>query len=349
MPNEPRDLQAFKTPALKGRMRLPVVLIAFGLGLIAIFAWFFSGYRNQRDRIFGEPKIFDVQIDGATVSQNNYPDVVNSVVRVPVGKTVTVSCESTYKREEVRFEARFGEALSPSDDCKFTTTAPSVPGQTQSISITMVSRKDGSKLDEESVEIRSEAAAPHVHITHLVDALKNEPIPSDGLYVPHEARVVGKLFVTEEPKEAADLRVAILIGRVDDPLGFLVALDPKEVAKGNVVAVSGALEPYRRYGEGGRGYYFQSGAPVAFGKVADSNVVFKAVAVVLTKTDLDALARRAWVIDPKAIGEKAIRAHGVTLAEVRNMAWQGLVSEDIRLVRLEPGKVAPQPVKWRQS
>mgnify|MGYP001568579562 CR=1 FL=1 len=347
---EPVDLQAFQKNRLGGNVRVPVILVGFGVILLGTFFWFFSGYSNQRKAIFGEPKIFDVQVDGAGVSQNNHPDIVNSVVMVPLGKPFEVSCESTFRVIDVRFEAHLGEQVVPADQCKFSFTAPTALHAKLPVKLVMIARKDGAILDEESIEVSATNNEAWAQVTHLVDAVKNEPLDGGGLYVPPEARVIGKVFLPEEPPEAADLRVALLIGLPDVPDSFLVAVDSAAKEKGQVVPVFGTLAPYRHFGDAGRGYYFQSNGPVAFGKKGDVNQVFKAVAVVLKKGELEGLANRSWEIVP-GVGETPgkLKPRGLTLAEAKVIAWKGLISDDIRLVRLAPGQAAPHPVKWRKG
>jgi hypothetical protein len=331
-----RNSRSARTSIMKG----PMTLILFGVALLGVFVWFFGDYTNLRESKFKEPKIFDISVDGAVVSQNNFPDVANSVVRVPAGAKVSVTCESTWSVKIVRFEAKLGGAQESSDQCRFTIDAPLKPGDRKPIALAMIERETGEKLDLESLEIVATTPEPMVRITHVIGTEPRASGEEQSLYVTHEAKLLGKVWLMKEPAEAGELVIGILTHRADDPTGWVVAMEGEgQAAK----PISATLEPYRKFGEEGRAYYFHTGGLIEFGEKSDANVIYKAVAVVARKADLEMLAARSW---QAAREGEPMKARGVTLKEAKALAWNGLLSDDLRLVRLGPGQAAPRPVKW---
>ncbi len=339
-----RDLKAFQRDGEARRGRGSMALIGLLILIAAGFGWFFSGYKNQRKAIFDKAKIFEVIVDGAAVSQNNRPDILDSVVQVPAGASIRVECETTRLRDEVRFEAKVGEALLPGDLCDFQVAAPAVPGQRVAVSLAMLSREDGKVQHQVEFTVASAPALDWFRITHLLVPGEDKSVSEEGLYVTHRADVFGKFVRLQVPPEGLVLEVGFVVGRANDPEGFVMAVDELAAAKGEVRPITAKLERYRNFGPNGGGFWFRSPSPVAFGKEADGNLVFQVVAVVGTRADLEGLAHKAWAVEAPG---KPLKPRGIGLADARASAWSGAISDDLRVIRVAAGQTAPRPVKWR--
>ena len=323
-------------PVLRG---LAASVIVIGLGA-ALLTWLFGGYVNLRAKIFKDPKIFDIRVDGASIVKNAPPDVMNGVVEVPVGAIAPVTCETTVSLTEATFSATWGDAAGnntvvPDRGCQFPVPAPANPGERRDVVLRMIDVATNAIIDEKTVVLRAVPARSAIVISHVPpDGREKDPPPAFDLRVSKQVRVLGKVFLPRFEEGEADLRVLVFVGPYGEPPVLQAALDPKALAQGRLEANLARLQRYRTFGPKGAGFYYMTPLPVAVGGPGDGAHVFRLVAAVVEAGAVDDLLHRHMEVGRLPGGEVRLDVHGWTLEDVRKVAWKGLVSEDMRVIRM---------------
>lgn len=334
--------RVLELPSFKNRNNRPVVrgLVASVLVLavgVALLSWLFGGYVNIRALIFKEPKIFDIRVDGASIAKNAPPDILGGVVEVPAGATVPVTCETTVSLTEAEFTARWDDTTQPDKGCVFQVPAPAVPGERRRVVITMTSKATGDTIDVKTVVIRAVPAESVVLISHVPpDGQEKDPGPGTDLRVSHRVRVLGKVLLPKVSDADPELRVLVFHGLLEDPAVLQAAIDPVALGEGRLEANAAKLSSYRTFGPKGSGFYYMTPLPVSIGGPRDGARVFRLVAAVVEAKDVDAVLRGHMEVTRLPDGQIRHDVRALTLEEIRRLAWRGLVSEDIRVIRMSP-------------
>ncbi len=354
MPSPPME----GLPSLQGPKRRGASLLAwtFILGAVSVFLlllYMFSGQISQTANIFQPPHFHYILVDDALSAKLSFPDLVEGTVQVPAGLPASVKCEATMSRTPASWTLRVGDRVETKTTCDFTLTAPSVPGEVMPFEVELLDRESGLKMHSQKLALAAVPAEDTLQLTHVVPfGTEGTPGVETGLNAAHRSSVLGKLFVLEAPPAKDDLRVLVFVGRVDEAMRLQAAVDMEAMSKGELVAIQTPLTEYRGFGQKGKGYFFQSPTAVWIGDAKDRGVVFRLVTAVFTKSEAETFLRRHLNLVLIGDGPKKrarLEVRPASIEELRKVAFRGLVSSDLHLVRAAAETTELPDVTWEPS
>ncbi len=314
------------------------------VALISLFSVTYYLLRGQK-RVHGlyVPKLLMLRIDEVPFPKNG-----RVPVNVMAGMPVSIACENISPPEDLgkagyRFRVG-GFTLEPSS-CTIETPIPGDIGSIQTVSLDYLLKKpDGSSqvIDHWQALVRPVPAGPYVRI-HTFETREARPVQS--LTVPIEVVpfVEAAVKLQGDPKEYAVLFFVEPMG-TDLPVLQVVAR-PRLAQKFEVVTAQ--LKRYRIFGPELEGYAAWPNDPIQIGSPDDERKIFTVYAGIFKLKDVPSLVGQMLSFEGMTVnGQPQIKVQPKRLEDIRKLAWQGWISEPLRVVRAPnaPGELlGPQP------
>ncbi len=319
-----------------------VFISVVGVGFI-FASWLFSGTVQIEQSLNEPPKILEIVVDGGNLSKYNYPDIGEGGIDVPAELPVRIECETTISRVRARFTLNLDGVAHESVACSFEVRVAAEPRGAHPAKLLMRAQDDGRILDEEPFAVRPVERRDAIRVTHLVPIdVEDAPPAPTGLRAPEQVRAWGKLWLTDAPKKSADLVVLVFVGRVGGSGDLELAVDRAALSNGTLEPNLASLVPYRTFGPGGGVYYFRTPNAVTIGTAIDGGKLFRLVAAVMTREASSRfVAEHVQVVESTSGKAFTVQWKPATTTALGNLAFRGLVSEDLRVIR--EGGVGARP------
>jgi hypothetical protein len=311
------------------RGRSGALLIFSLLVFVAFTAWRYLGRSGTTLVEFDQPKLSVVALEGIPLLENN-----GQPVDVMVGEPVKLACQRVSPKPGkgiARFHFDYGDGTADDlNDCDVTHAFKGQPGQVLMMDLQyLVEQADGTKTtaDRYRAEVRLIAAAPFFRLRGFGTA-KNEAIQS--LSLPHEVMpyVDAAMKIDREVLKAQKPTVAFFARRDGEDAIYLRVAPPKEGGQ-KVRAITAPLKNHRDYGTF-TGLAAVPGEPITLGNPDDDRVLFDVFAGVFTATNIDVLLSKCCAEGSGAVGSNT----PLRMDEIRALAYEGLLSEPLRIVRV---------------
>lgn len=325
------------------RKVLTLGLVVAVLGA-AVFTLYYIKVGRTRLQHLHVPAILNFRIEENLV----LPDMPRPI-EVMEGLPAELSCEVVPPDEPgattfFRF-AIDGAPLEEVQDCVVQHVVPGPVGSRHTVSLEYLVQLPGKaplSIDREEAQVEIVRAGESLRIVALTTPDK-EPIPT--LTVP--PRAIPYVRGALELKGGAEGYVALFFV---DPEGegrpvLQVHIPPETPDKFQVI--SSPLRRYRRFGPSLTAFAAWPKQPIQLGNLEDERMLLELYVGIFRKEDVDRVAKK--LLQFEGIGpndEVRLKVLSPTIDEIRAMAYRGLLSEPLRVVRAEN---VPQETKsaWR--
>ena len=311
------------------RGRSGALLIGSLLIFVAIAGWRHLSRTGATLVDFDHPKLSVVAVEGIPVLRDN-----GQPLDVMVGEPVKLACQRVSPKPgkgTARFHFDYGDGTAEDlDDCDVTHVFKGQPGQVLMMDLAYsVEQADGTKTlaDRYRAEVRLIPAAPFFRLRGFGTA-KNEAIQS--LSLPHEVipYVESALRLDREVLKSKGYSVAFFAQRDGESAIYLRVAPPKEGGQ-KVRAVSSLLKYFRDYGQY-QGLAAVPDEPITIGNPEDDRILFDVFAGLFTNANLAALLEKCCAASTGGIASNT----GLRLDEIRALAFEGRLTEPLRVVRV---------------
>jgi hypothetical protein len=299
-------------------------------GGMAAVGFYWLGQSPQRTSSFYEPALLHVRVDSRATKRGGTP------VPVMAGEMpVKLSCEKVAPRAEAGtafFKLAVGSTAQEIPSCEHSFSISAGVGELVPLSLEYwLAAPDGERRRVDSWETLltvipgGETARIHAFESGSGDPLPLVTVPSRVIPYVDMAVALGELT-------PQDLVVVFFVERqgAGQPILQLVG---DENQPGSFEANQAPLTRYREYGPRLTACAAWPEVPIILGEPHEWRVLFEVSAAVLRKKDLPALVERTMKLRGVEGGKARLQALPITREELTRLAYHGLLSEAIRVVR----------------